>query len=433
MYLNLTDALKNDAAALDARDIIKDCVHCGMCLGTCPTYGVLGDEQDSPRGRIYQIKNMLEGQADLASVQQHLDRCLTCRSCETTCPSGVQYGHLLEWGRDHLSQHHTRSWAERTQLRVLRHVLTRPALFGMLWRAASVVKNALPATYAAKLKPAAWSVSSTPETVTLQPIDLTVIVHQGCVQNTMSPNINQATMRLLAAWGVNVQTVQDGCCGAIAAHTDDAAGARAMAARNIKAWGAFLDKQPNALVVSNASGCGVQLKGYGHLFKHDDKHAVSAQKVSAAVRDVSEVILLILKAYPVVRDAVQARIAALPDAAKYMAYHEPCTLQHGQKLKGSVSGLLTEIGVRLAPSINTHLCCGSAGTYSITQSELSKQLLNNKINDLKMDNAAFVLSGNIGCISQIASAADVPVLHWIEWLDAVWAGDARVKYKKEST
>ena len=433
MYLNLTDALKNDAAALDARDIIKDCVHCGMCLGTCPTYGVLGDEQDSPRGRIYQIKNMLEGQADLASVQQHLDRCLTCRSCETTCPSGVQYGHLLEWGRDHLSQHHTRSWAERTQLRVLRHVLTRPALFGVLWRAASVVKNALPATYAAKLKPAAWSVSSTPETVTLQPIDLTVIVHQGCVQNTMSPNINQATMRLLAAWGVNVQTVQDGCCGAIAAHTDDAAGARAMAARNIKAWGAFLDKQPNALVVSNASGCGVQLKGYGHLFKHDDKHAVSAQKVSAAVRDVSEVILLILKAYPVVRDAVQARIAALPDAAKYMAYHEPCTLQHGQKLKGSVSGLLTEIGVRLAPSINTHLCCGSAGTYSITQSELSKQLLNNKINDLKMDNAAFVLSGNIGCISQIASAADVPVLHWIEWLDAVWAGDARVKYKKEST
>ena len=433
MYLNLTDALKNDAAALDARDIIKDCVHCGMCLGTCPTYGVLGDEQDSPRGRIYQIKNMLEGQADLASVQQHLDRCLTCRSCETTCPSGVQYGHLLEWGRDHLSQHHTRSWAERTQLRVLRHVLTRPALFGMLWRAASVVKNALPATYAAKLKPAAWSVSSTPETVTLQPIDLTVIVHQGCVQNTISPNINQATMRLLAAWGVNVQTVQDGCCGAIAAHTDDAAGARAMAARNIKAWGAFLDKQPNALVVSNASGCGVQLKGYGHLFKHDDKHAVSAQKVSAAVRDVSEVILLILKAYPVVRDAVQARIAALPDAAKYMAYHEPCTLQHGQKLKGSVSGLLTEIGVRLAPSINTHLCCGSAGTYSITQSELSKQLLNNKINDLKMDNAAFVLSGNIGCISQIASAADVPVLHWIEWLDAVWAGDARVKYKKEST
>lgn len=433
MYLNLTDALKNDAAALDARDIIKDCVHCGMCLGTCPTYGVLGDEQDSPRGRIYQIKNMLEGQADLASVQQHLDRCLTCRSCETTCPSGVQYGHLLEWGRDHLSQHHTRSWAERTQLGVLRHVLTRPALFGMLWRAASVVKNALPATYAAKLKPAAWSVSSTPETVTLQPIDLTVIVHQGCVQNTISPNINQATMRLLAAWGVNVQTVQDGCCGAIAAHTDDAAGARAMAARNIKAWGAFLDKQPNALVVSNASGCGVQLKGYGHLFKHDDKHAVSAQKVSAAVRDVSEVILLILKAYPVVRDAVQARIAALPDAAKYMAYHEPCTLQHGQKLKGSVSGLLTEIGVRLAPSINTHLCCGSAGTYSITQSELSKQLLNNKINDLKMDNAAFVLSGNIGCISQIASAADVPVLHWIEWLDAVWAGDARVKYKKEST
>lgn len=427
MYLNLSDALKHDAAALEARDIIKDCVHCGMCLGTCPTYGVLGDEQDSPRGRIYQIKNMLEGQADLASVQQHLDRCLTCRSCETTCPSGVQYGHLLEWGRDHLRQHHTRAWAERGKLGVLRHVLTRPALFGVLWRAASVVKKALPATYAAKLKPAAWSASTAPAAVVLQPIDLKVIVHQGCVQNTMSPNINQATIRLLSAWGVSVQTVQDGCCGAIAAHTDDAVGARAMAMRNIRVWGELLDTQPKTLVVSNASGCGAQLKEYGHLFKHDEAQAESAQKVSAAVRDVSEVILWVLKQYPVVRDALKTRIAALPDAAKYMAYHEPCTLQHGQKLKGSVSGLLTEIGVRLAPSINTHLCCGSAGTYSITQPELSKQLLSNKINDLKMDNVAFVLSGNIGCISQIASAAHAPVLHWIEWLDAVWAGDERVK------
>ena len=428
MYLNLTDALKNDAAASDARDIIKDCVHCGMCLGTCPTYGVLGDEQDSPRGRIYQIKNMLEGQADLASVQQHLDRCLTCRSCETTCPSGVQYGHLLEWGRGHLNQHHTRSWAERSKLGVLRHVLTRPTLFGVLWRTASVVKKALPATYAAKLKPAAWSASTVSARLVVEPpIDLTVVVHQGCVQNTMSPNINRATMRLLTAWGVSVQTVQDGCCGAIAAHTDDAAGARAMAARNIQVWGEFLSKQPNALVVSNASGCGVHLKEYAHLFKHDEVQAASAQKISTAVRDVSEVVQLILTRYPAVRDALQIKIEALPDAAKYVAYHEPCTLQHGQKLKGSVSGLLTEIGVRLAPSINTHLCCGSAGTYSITQPELSKQLLNNKINDLKLDKVAFVLSSNIGCISQIASAADAPVLHWIEWLDAVWSGDARVK------
>ena len=426
MHINLTDALKHDAAALDAQDIIKDCVHCGMCLGTCPTYGVLGDEQDSPRGRIYQIKNMLEGQADLASVQQHLDRCLTCRSCETTCPSGVQYGHLLEWGRGHLSQHHTRPWLERSRLGVLRHVLTRPALFGVLWRAASVVKGALPAQYAAKLKPAAWSASTAPAASTGQASDLTVVVHQGCVQNTMSPNINQATLRLLSAWGVTVRTVQDGCCGAIAAHTDDMNGARSMAARNIQVWGEVLAAQPNALVVSNASGCGVQLKEYGHLFKHDDKYAESAQKISTAVRDVSEVVVLILNQHAPIKNELKARIAALPEAARYVAYHEPCTLQHGQKLKGSVAALLADLGVRLAPSINTHLCCGSAGTYAITQPEVSKQLLSNKIKDLKMDNAAFVLSGNIGCISQVASAANVPVLHWVEWLDAVWANDARV-------
>lgn len=410
MHLDLIESLKNDAHALKARDVVKDCVHCGMCLGACPTYGIVGDELDSPRGRIYQIKNLLEGQADARSVQQHLDRCLTCRSCETACPSGVQYSQLLEWGREHLAQTQQRPWFERTKLGVLRRVLTRPKWFAALWRVGLLTRQ---------VKPAALSASHSVTPTTANPLGLTVIVHQGCVQKTMSPNINRATERLLKAWGVEVVMLPSECCGAILAHTDDMAGARVLAQKNTAIWHDYLTAQPDALIVSNASGCGVQLKDYAHVLAHDP----SAQKVAQAVRDVSEVVSMLLNRHADLFDSLKQRIAALPDAAKYVAYHEPCTLQHGQKLKGSVSQMLTALGLRLAPSINTHLCCGSAGTYSVMQPDLSTQLLQQKIADLKSDNAACVLSGNIGCINQIGSATDQPVLHWVEWLDAVWAGD----------
>lgn len=425
MYLNLIDELKNDAQALEARDMIKDCVHCGMCLGACPTYGIVGDELDSPRGRIYQIKNLLEGTADLSSVQHHLDRCLTCRSCETACPSGVKYGHLLEWGRGFLAKKHRRGMVSRLKINGFRQVLTQPVLFGALWKTASAVSGALPSAYANKLKPAALA----PSNVTIpsvEPIDVTVILHQGCVQNTMSPNINHATQHLLQAWGVTVLNANDGCCGAIAAHTDDASGARQMAAHNLAAWEAVFKLHPKALILSNASGCGVQLKDYGHAFKHDDAYAALAMRISAAVRDVSELVAEILDKQPLIKSALRARIDALPKTATRMAYHEPCTLQHGQKLKGRVAQMLSELGLSLTPSVNTHLCCGSAGAYSVMQPELSKQLLNNKIKDLKLDEAAGVLSANIGCICHIASATDKPVLHWVEWLEAVWSNDGRI-------
>ena len=421
MHLDLIDSLKHSEGALSTQKLIESCVHCGMCLGTCPTFGITGDEADSPRGRIYQVKNLLEGQADAGAVQLHLDRCLTCRSCETTCPSSVNYGEILEWGREHLSEHHARLFMQRMQLKVLRAVLTRPKLFGALWRVGAIGAAVLPKQYARKLSyRTPFKQPSSSPIKTLPSIDLTVLIHQGCVQNTLSPNINQASERLLHAWGVRVLHVQDHCCGAVSAHSDDLSGARAFAKRNIQAWQTVLEEQPKALIISNASGCGVQLKQYGSLFKTNDALHASAQQVSAAVRDIAQIFETICQLQTPLVPEMQHRIGQLNPAQKRMSYHESCTLQHGQKLKGMVPKLLRELGLELSPSINTHLCCGSAGTYSITQAKLSQQLLENKIKDLKCEGSAGILSANVGCIHHIASGTEIPVMHWIEWLDAVW-------------
>jgi glycolate oxidase iron-sulfur subunit len=420
MYLNLTDELKGDTQALAARDLIQDCVHCGMCLGACPTYGIVGDELDSPRGRIYQIKNLLEGNADLASVQYHLDRCLTCRACETACPSGVKYGHLVEWGRSFLAKKHRRGLGTQLKITGFRRVVTQSVLFDALWKVGSAVSTILPKATADKLKRPTFESLHTPIPV-VKPLGLTVILHQGCVQKSMSPNVNHATVRLLQAWGVTVLQVTDGCCGAIAAHTDDAAGAKQMAVHNLSTWAPLLKNHSGALIVSNASGCGLQLKEYGHAFQTDETYARLAADISAAVRDVSEVLAHILLTYPDLKSALRLKVEGLPIEARRVAYHEPCTLQHGQKLKGRMAGLLSDVGVLLAPSVNTHLCCGSAGAYSVMQPELSQQLLHNKIQDLKLDKADRVLSGNIGCICHLASATEKPVSHWIEWLEMVWS------------
>jgi glycolate oxidase iron-sulfur subunit len=429
MQTNLANEFKHTQKGKEAESILRKCVHCGFCTATCPTYQILGDELDGPRGRIYLIKQMLEGEQPTQKTQLHLDRCLTCRNCETTCPSGVQYSQLLDIGREIVESKVPRSWTQKIIRNSLRYGLTSP-LFGAAMRVGqfvrpllpSVIKSKVPVNKSARLKtriPSAKLLSDLPSNKQVSGgftyAKNRVLLLAGCVQPAMAPNVNLATARTLDAMGYEVLYGEGaGCCGALAHHLSAQTAALDQMRKNIDVWWPLLNQGVQALVMT-ASGCGASVKEYGHLLANDPLYAAKAQRVAKATVDLSEWIaskgeeLEILKGK---LDATKIRQQGL------QAYHPPCTLQHGQKLKGGVETVMADLGFDVRVSAcEPHLCCGSAGAYSVLNPGISNTLKDRKLGHLKKLNPKAILSANVGCIAHLQSGTDIPVHHWIEVID----------------
>ncbi|MGP1630783.1 MAG: glycolate oxidase subunit GlcF [Giesbergeria sp.] len=388
----------------EAQAILRKCVHCGFCLATCPTYQLLGDELDSPRGRIYLMKQVLEGVEPTRATQLHLDRCLTCRNCETTCPSGVEYGKLVDIGRKIVENKVGRPVIERGVRWALKEGLPSP-LFGPAMKIGQAVRGLLPEALRAKV-PAKENPGKWPTREHARKVLLLV----GCVQPAMMPGINSATARVLDAVGIQTVVAPDaGCCGAVKFHLNDQDGGRAEMRTNIDAWWPLVESGAVEAIVMNASGCGVTVKEYGHHLQHDPAYAAKAARISALTKDLSELL-------PEIAPALQGKLAQIPEGV--IAFHPPCTLQHGQQLRGGVEQHLRALGFDVRLTLNeSHLCCGSAGTYSVLQAKLSHQLLERKIGHLAELSPRVITSANIGCITHLQSGTATPVLHWVQIVD----------------
>ncbi len=391
-----------------AEAILRNCVHCGFCTAVCPTYQLLGDELDGPRGRIYQIKQVLEGAQPTRSTQIHLDRCLTCRSCETACPSGVEYGRLLDIGRAVVDARVERPAGERFDRWSLREGLTS-RLFAPAIRLGQVLRPLVPRRLRDKVAPrqrsGARPAAEHPRKV---------FVLAGCVQPALLPNIGAATARVLDAVGVQPLVADGaGCCGAIRQHLSDPSGALADMKRNIDAWWPAVADGTVEAIVLDASGCGALVKEYGHHLRHDPAYADRAERISTLARDVSE---YLPQFAPQLRSLLRGR------PVDQLAYHPPCTLQHAQGVRGAAEQLLRDLGFDVRLPAESHMCCGSAGTYSVLQPELSKELRNRKLQHLAETAPQRIVSGNIGCIQQLQSGTTIPVQHWIELVDEALHG-----------
>lgn len=404
MQTNLSEKYKHSAHGQEAEAILRACVHCGFCTATCPTYQLLGDELDGPRGRIYQIKQVLEGATATPTIRTHLDRCLTCRSCETTCPSGVRYSRLVDIGREMVEEQTERPWLEQIQRKALRSILPYPQRLRSLLALGYLVKPVLPTRLAKKL-PAQqgnryqWSV---------KPQARKVLAFEGCVQSVVTPSTTAALARILHQQGIELVRVKEaGCCGAVSQHLAAPDEALNFMRRNIDAWWPHLEAGAEAIVIS-ASGCGLLLKEYGDLLKHDPLYAAKAQVVSALAKDSSELVA-----------EIELSPRLIPEHLKKVAFHSPCTLQHGLKLNGVVERILQTLGFELTPVADAHLCCGSAGTYSILQPELSQQLLSNKLQALQAPQPQVIATANIGCLMHLATGTKLRVVHWLELVDQV--------------
>ena len=403
METHLADWIKGTPDGDDADAILRACVHCGFCNATCPTYQVRGDELDGPRGRIYQIKQVLEGVPPTQSTQLHLDRCLTCLNCETTCPSGVRYGRLVDIGRMAVEQRVSRGTFDVFRRAMLRFALTRRWIFDPAVALGRTMRPLLPASLRKKLAPRREP-GATPRNTHAHK----VILLNGCVQPALMPAIDAATSRVLDALGVEtLVAANSGCCGALDYHLDAHAAAREKARRNIDAWWPLIQAGAEAIVI-NASGCGAMLKDYAHVLRGDPVYGEKAQRIAAMTRDLSEFL--------------SPHILSLGEkftsvAKPRIAFHPPCTLQHAQKIRGVVESILTSLGADLVPVADAHLCCGSAGTYSILQPTLSQELRARKLENLERNRPDEILSANIGCLSHLESGTQIPVRHWIEWVD----------------
>ncbi|MCB1955790.1 MAG: glycolate oxidase subunit GlcF [Rhodocyclaceae bacterium] len=407
MQTNLADFIKDTPQGIEAERILRACVHCGFCTATCPTYQLLGDELDGPRGRIYLIKQVLEGREPSESTRMHLDRCLTCRSCESTCPSGVQYGRLVDIGRHVVEARVPRSGAERLTRWVLREFVPRAGLFGLSMKAGRMVRPLLPGALKSKV-PNVRPTGQWPAPKRARKW----IALAGCAQPSMAPSVNPSAARVLDALGISLQEMPGaGCCGAVRYHLNDQEGGLDDARRNIDAWWPAIAAGEVEGILMTASGCGVQVREYGHMLAGDEAYAEKARRVSEMTQDVSQ---LVLREAKVLRALLEQRG---PGSGERIAFHAPCTLQHGQKIRGVVEGLLAAAGYEVLPVADAHLCCGSAGTYSLLQPELSLQLRDNKLAALGAGGPSRIASANVGCMTHLESGAQVPVVHWIELLD----------------
>lgn len=401
MQTNIHEVFAKVPAVDEAKEILQKCVHCGFCTATCPTYQTLNDERDGPRGRIYLIKQFLETGGLTEKSRTHLDRCLTCRSCETTCPSGVKYGRLIDIARPLTEQALARSFPDKALRWGLARVLPNRRLFTLLLNSGRAVKPVLPKVLKQKIPnkrvASPWPASSHPRVM---------LTLAGCAQPATAPNTNAATARVLDKLGITlVEAPKAGCCGAVNYHLSEQDKGLAAMRRNIDAWWPAIEAGAEALVMT-ASGCGAMVQEYGHLLRDDTQYAEKAQRVSALAKDISQILL----------QEDLSKVGGQKNVQK-VAYHCPCTLQHAMGQSGSVEKVLSALGVDLAKTKDKHLCCGSAGTYSILQPELSKKLLTKKLKALSVDNPERIVTANIGCQLHLETKADVPVDHWIEWVD----------------
>ena len=410
MQTNLSPEYKGTRDGDTAEAILRKCVHCGFCTATCPTYQLLGDELDGPRGRIYLIKQVLEGAPVTRKTQVHLDRCLTCRNCETTCPSGVQYGELVEIGRRVVDAKVERPAGERAVRWALKEGLTSK-LFAPAMALGQMARPLLPTALKGKVAPSASAAErERAQRWPRREHDRKVLMLMGCVQPAMLPNINSATARVLDAAGIQTVVAEDaGCCGAIRAHLGDRDGGLADMRRNVDAWWPSVVSGKVEAIVMNASGCGATVKDYGHALAHDEAYADKARRISELTRDLSELL-------PDLVPRLLPRLHRKPSAR--LAFHPPCTLQHAQQLRGGVETHLGALGfdVQLSPN-ESHLCCGSAGTYSVLQPTLAYQLRDRKLANLAEVEATVIVSANVGCIQHLQTGTPTPVRHWVEVLD----------------
>ena len=407
MQTRLTTEFSGTDAGKEAAAILRKCVHCGFCNATCPTYQLTGDELDGPRGRIYLIKQLLEGAEVTRSTQLHLDRCLTCLNCQTTCPSGVAFGHLVEIGRTLVESRVTRRPLDKAARWSLKEGLTS-AWFAPALRLGQALRPILPKMLKDKL-PKRTSARASDQA--RRPRQRKILMLQGCVQPAMLPNIDRATIRVLDSAGIEtIHAEGTGCCGALRTHLSDTQGGLNDMRRNIDAWSAQLLSGDIEAIISSASACTLAIKEYGHALAHDAAYAERAARVSALARDLSE---LLPQLVPVLKSRVRAA------GARRAAFHAPCTLQHGQRLPGGVESHMRELGFDVSAAYEeSHLCCGSAGTYSVLQPQLAQALRERKLANLAKLDAECILSANVGCIQHLQSGTATPVMHWIEMLEA---------------
>jgi len=425
MQTNFSPEQLTNPRIVEADSILRKCVHCGLCTATCPTYVLLGDERDSPRGRIYLIKDMLEDNAPASpEVKLHLDRCLSCLSCMSTCPSGVDYMHLIDLARGYVEQTAPRPLNERFVRRLLAQVLPYPERFRLALRLAPLGRPWLKLLRRIGLPQLASMIELAPAVLppsakfegpgvaaTEDERRARVIMLAGCAQQVLRPGINDSTIRLLARRGVDViVSAGSGCCGALTYHLGDEASAIAFAKRNVDAWSKEMAKGPVDAIISNASGCGTAVKDYGHLLKREPEYAARAARISALARDVSE----FLGAYEL---GAPKRWSSLR-----VAYHAACSLQHGQGVREQPRELLSKAGYSVVDIPESHICCGSAGTYNIMQPEIAGALRERKTKNIKRVKPDLVAAGNIGCIAQLAGGVDVPIVHTVELLDWAYGG-----------
>jgi glycolate oxidase iron-sulfur subunit len=401
MQTSLINAIKNTPQGREAEGILRSCVHCGFCTAVCPTYQLLGDELDSPRGRIYLIKKMLEGNAVSVQTQTHLDRCLHCLACETACPSGVRYGRLVDIGREMVEERVPRTFSARVMRRVLRRLLPFPRRFGAVLGIGRRLRPLLPAGWRMKL-PAQQQAGAWPEVRHARKM----LVLDGCVQAVTASGTNGAAARVLDKLGISLIRAENaGCCGALSHHLSAHEEALQFMRRNIDAWWPHVEDGVEAIVMT-ASGCGITVKEYGAMLSEDPAYAAKAARIAALTKDLSE----ILAKEDLASLAVNAQ-------GRRVAFQSPCTLQHAQHITGVVEAILSRCGYEPTPVADPHLCCGSAGTYSLLQTALSQQLLANKLTALQAGEPDVIATANIGCQLHLQSRAAVPVKHWVELLD----------------
>ena len=425
MQTNFTPKQLENPRIAEVDRILRRCVHCGLCTATCSTYVLLGDERDSPRGRIYLMKDMFEKGRDASGeVKHHVDRCLSCLSCMTTCPGGVDYMHLVDQARVHIDETGKRSFKDRAIRRLLASVLPYPERFRMALKAVPMGRPFLPLMKKLGLKELAAMIELGGETrtgrakyegpgtaETKATTRSRVILLAGCAQKVLRPEINDATIRLLARRGVEVVVAPGaGCCGALVHHMGKEQEAITFVKRNIDAWTKVMDRGPVDAVIINASGCGTTVKDYGHLLRHDPLYADKAKRISDLAKDVTEFLAGYDLGPPMRWSSIR------------VAYHSACSLQHGQRVTDEPKALLSKAGYSVADIAEGHICCGSAGTYNILQPELAGQLRERKAKNIRNAKPDVVAAGNIGCITQLAPALDVPIVHSVELLDWAYGG-----------